>query len=223
MKVNVNINFIRGIALILMLAANFFALGAFVFFPKDSLNWFNIIYITGGIIFIAANGLNSYYSKSNREKGVTLLLLAVIYFFITFLISSYSEYSLTVFFGLLALLAVCKFLSDLLKKPDKSYILLISVLLIALGVLTSYYKVNFDLLAILNFKTSLAAEFDFFPFLPFAGVYFIAMYFGSFISGDYEGGLKSDFISKIGKHGFLIYFVFSLLFIGILFAVALFV
>jgi uncharacterized membrane protein len=224
------IDLVRGIGVILMILFHFiFDLSFFgiINFRPDQLPW-NLIARTAQIIFIVCAGITFTFSTEKSQdlkiskifQGklkylITLSSLALLITLITWLIFR----NQFVIFGILHFYVIATLLTIPLRKL-KIWNALLGILILVI----SFVIPKFDALwwtypLGLNNPTFLA--FDYFPLLPWYGVFLIGVAIGSFLINKnilqtYQPVFQNMPLETIGKHSLLIYLFHQPIIAGLL-------
>lgn len=207
---NFEIDFFRGVAVILMIYFHtIFDLKEFFGFNVNYLSGYNF-YIgkTAAVLFILVSGISSSLSKSNLKRGLKFFAYAMIITLITNFISG-----MEIYFGILHFLGLSMIFAHFLLflKPKVFYISNILILIICIGldgiirglVPTNNYLLMFGIIND-NFASA-----DFYPLVPWFGVFSIGLIIGKFF---YRGTIQSyafrnNFINLVGRNSLVVYFV----------------
>lgn len=225
------IDFFRGIAIILMVISNFVTdLKYFLGYSEYLLFWsFFALFVASSFVFISGVSFNVSFSKKVASKNLTyksyfnrFLKLSVIAVAIT-AVTAYFLTSGTIYFGIMHFLAISGILGIIFYRFKKLN-LFFSVIFLFLGVLFSeivldtYWLLPFGILPT-NFYT-----LDYFPIFPWFGVYLLGM---SFSEKYYKNGVsnnsfeifKTGFFNKIcilGQNTLIIYIIHQPVLVGLL-------
>ena len=213
------IDFFRGLAVIFMLAFNYsFALSFLGLLSFESwIFWFAFPRVVAGMfIFISGLSLALSLSRSKKisfrkyaKRAAAIFSLGLLATAATWLVFSQE----TIIFGILHFLGVSVLIGFLLRK-FKSGLLAIGIAAIAAGIALSYLTANFPWLLWLGLAPQNFSTFDYFPLLPWIGVFLIGMYFGKTL---YANGkrryrvMQQPALSKVlcflGRHSLAIYVI----------------
>lgn len=155
---------------------------AFGNFHSSDLSLYLTYFFSSGI-FIVVSGILSSFSRNTFKEGVFLAFVAATITAVSAAMSSLMNMGggLTIWFGILHLMAVCMLLSPIFKKLPKFALPFVAALLFALGILFHTFTItdgNLKFLAILNFRCVGFYSSDYFPILPFAGLYAAGVFIG---------------------------------------------
>lgn len=210
---------IRGVGVILMILFHLiFDLYFFkiINFPPDQLPWI-LIARAAQIIFIVCAGITFAFStekspdlkiskifQSKLKYLLTLSSLALLITLITWLLFG----DQFVIFGILHFYVIATLLTIPLQKLKIWNGLLGILILLAAFLLPKFDALWWTYPLGLNAPTFLA--FDYFPLLPWYGVFLIGVALGSFlisknIFSNYQSIFRNLTLEKIGKHSLLIY------------------
>lgn len=170
-------------------------------------------------LFVLLSGVCTHLSRSNLRRGLWCALFAAVITAISTLVGS------PIRFGILHLLAVCLILHPLLVRPCSS---LPDMLGFAMGVLVFFLSFRLpygiigvatpipdalwdrDLLFPLGFPHRTMTSADYFPLLPWGGLFFAGCYAGRWLlklpcgllNRSHSGGMAA-----IGRHTIILYLI----------------
>lgn len=210
------VDFVRGVALLLMLLFNWsFALdyiGVFTIASGD-LYWFWFPRFIGAMfVFVAGFSFSLSYSKiKNKDmaavykkylaRGAKIFSLGLLITLVTYIFATEG----TVYFGILHLIGLSVILAVVFRNLEKVNLLL-GALFILGGVYLHYSAFTFNWLLWLGFKPYGLYTFDYFPVLPWFGVFLIGMYSGGVARIKAKAGPKiSGPLQFLGRHTLPIY------------------
>ena len=224
------IDFLRGLSIILMVGyhllfdlGQFRGLDRFLGFSTDlsTFAWRTAQYFFAAL-FVVLSGISSTLSRSNRRRGlrllaVSLLVTAVTYFF---------EPASAVYFGILQCLAVSILLyGAAFKKAGPVTCLVWGALVLGMGAavpaLNRALAIRFDWLLPFGIHTPTYSSFDYFPLVPWLGVFLLGASLGKSVYAARRSllpwRLPESFINIAGRHSLLIYIVHQPIIMGILY------
>jgi uncharacterized membrane protein len=229
------IDFLRGIAIILMIIFNYsFALYYLNIYTLASgpLYWYVFPRLIGGMfIIISGLSLTLLYSQIKNKKdatkkfysrGLKIFGLGILITAITFLTFP----NAFIIFGILHLIGVSIILSLFFLKYRRFNIVL-GLSAILLGFYLQNFRFDFPWLLWLGFIPKNFYTFDYWPILPWFGVTLLGISFGNFLyrNGkrlfrikDFSDNPVVKFVSFLGRHSLTIYLVHQLLLIAVLLA-----
>jgi uncharacterized membrane protein len=213
------LDFLRGIAIILMISFHFLW----------NLNYFNLIeielyegipgliqlssaslflFLVGVILTINFNSVENYVKKF-LKRGIIIFSAGIIISLITFIVFP-NEF---IYFGVLHLIGVSIIFSIPLIKR-KEFNLILGIILLLIPSLINLNSIQIPELMILGIGTPRPA-LDFFPLIPWHGFVLIGIFFGNEFYSKLKPLLKFkkpefkliSFIELLGKHSLLIYFL----------------
>lgn len=172
------------------------------------------------ILFIFISGISCLFSRSNVKRGIRVMLCAVCITLITYIFDA----ELIIAFGILHFLGVCMIISPMLKNLNKYLLILTGSAALFTGIyLIPKINVSYNFFFPFgitngNFKSS-----DYYPLLPWVGVFLFGMAFGKIIYKNKKSILGinpgQNPINLLGRHTLVIYMVHQPLTIAILTAV----
>jgi uncharacterized membrane protein len=224
------IDFFRGLSIILVVCYHLlYDLGAYVgverFFgfstDLSTIAWTIAQYFFAGL-FVVLSGTSSTLTRSNLRRGLKLLAVSLAVTAITYIFDS----SQTVWFGILQLLAVSILIFGLAFKKAKSGTCAAwGVFVLGLGLAVSLLKksmtIPFDWLLPLGIHSPGYASFDYFPLIPWFGVFLIGAVLGRSVYAPRRSllpwRLPQTFVNAAGRHSLLIYIVHQPVILGVLY------
>ena len=226
------IDFTRGIALVMMLVSNFVTdLQFFANYAAFSLFWWWLARITAFIfVFLVGISLNISYNKAKKEGtanfskflkrglfifGLGLLITVVTYFTIP---QAYIR------FGVLHLIGLSIILAYPFMKLKRGVSLWLGLAFIVLGSVLSAITLNTGAFLLIGLTPSGFVSVDYFPLLPWFGVVLCGLYFGKlwYAKGERKFNLKHELSKKnpicfLGRNTLWIYLIHQPIFIAILY------
>ncbi|MCX6816147.1 MAG: heparan-alpha-glucosaminide N-acetyltransferase [Candidatus Aenigmarchaeota archaeon] len=219
------IDALRGIAVILMVIFNYaFTLKYFHVFEAGGgeLFWFYFPRAVAGVfIFLAGLSLAISYARRKDaryvvKRGLWIFLIGIAITLVTFFVVPQG----TIYFGILHLIGLSIILSLLLIKFDR-LILFAGALFIIVGNYITTLTVKTPYLLWLGLMPENFYTFDYFPLLPWFGLFLFGMYAGKLL---YKNGKRiyrikerNPFLCRIGGHSLVIYIIHQPILIAILY------
>lgn len=219
MKRIVEIDFFRGIAILLMM----------IFHTVFNLNYFlgmNIEYAKGfwyyegklsAIMFMVLAGISSNFSKRTTKRGLKIFALGMLLTAITFLL----DREMYIKFGILHFMGISYLLSPLLKKIDTGISFLLGITIIIIGDIFYELTVNSPQLYPLGLMSKDFASLDYYPLFPYLGVFIFGIIFYRMV---YMRGkrilpmdLKPNLLSEMGRYSLVIYLFHQPVILGLLY------
>lgn len=228
------IDFLRGLAIILMIGYHFFFdlnfFGIYSFNLSSGPLWYFPRIIAGTFIFLA--GLSLYLSYSRAEisrtysgggelflkylkRGVWIFSLGLVITLATWIFIR-QEF---IIFGILHFIG----LAIILEYPFLRYCqryrylnLVVGLIFIIIGIYINSLTFNFDWLLWLGFIPQNLTTVDYFPLLPWLGVVSIGIFAGSILYRNYNRKFQLPNLSThrpiqiftfLGRHSLIIYFI----------------
>ncbi len=223
------IDFARGIAVILMVLFNWsFALEFLNVYSIDAgwIYWWLFPRIIASMfIFIAGLSFSISYAKNKHPKkhvqrGLKIFGIGMLATLVTYTL--FPKY--IIIFGILHLIGLSIILGPYLAKLKK-YVVVLGVILAAVGIIVSGLAIASPWLLPLGIPPSNFTTFDYFPILPWLGVFMVGLYFGMTAYGNEGRRFKSigqhaaaKPLSYIGRHSLIIYIIHQPALIAILIA-----
>ncbi|HEV8289852.1 MAG TPA: heparan-alpha-glucosaminide N-acetyltransferase [Candidatus Norongarragalinales archaeon] len=198
----------RGLAVVMMIASNFVTdLQYFGHFDGGAF-WQYFALATGALfVFIAGFSLElaRRHGKTTREfakRGIVLLLLGFLITLVTwwFIPKDFVRW------GVLHLLGASILLAQPLAKMGRELLLVLGLLLIAGGVLAGEMAASSDGFAFLGFKSAGFSSVDYFPLLPWFGVFLL----GIFAAKSFElkeSSPRAGWMGWLGRNSLAVYMV----------------
>lgn len=201
------LDFLRGLAVLIMIYFHFV-------FDLVEIYGYPFIYATGplhyigqaaAITFIFIAGVSSTFSRSNLKRGAKVLAIGIIITIVTHLMGK----DFGVKFGILHFMGISMMLYPVLNKLMNRYLTLIALLIIIFGNIFSKKSTPNDILFMFNLTSSTFTSSDYYPLLPWLGVFIFGIIIGRICYKnkksvfDYE--LRDNIINKTGRHSLLCY------------------
>lgn len=203
------VDFCKGLAFLGML---FFH----IIFDLHEWKGFNINYQTGiyawigdlsAILFIVLSGVSIHFSKNPLKRGLKIFGVAALITIITFFMGPL----MVIWFGILHCLGVCAILYPLLKKVPTSLLVLGAIGIVLMQGFIQSMRVNVYFFVPLGIIPQRFASADYFPLIPWLGVYVLGMVVGRVLYKEpvsrFRHSGQTFFITKLGKHTLLLYII----------------
>jgi uncharacterized membrane protein len=211
------IDALRGLAVVLMVIHHLlYNLTAFLSAPLwlftnpvfDTLH-----YIFAGL-FILLSGVSSRFSRSNAQRGSTVVVLAVLITYVTY------RMDMPIWFGILHLLGLSMMFFGLTEKfwdviPEKAAPFIFITLIVVTAFIKTYIPIGSenlwirDILNVLGWPQSGFRSFDYFPILPWIFVFLLGTWAGIYIRDrklpDWFYEVTLPVFPAIGRKSLLIY------------------
>ncbi|MBN1273207.1 MAG: DUF1624 domain-containing protein [Candidatus Aminicenantes bacterium] len=228
------IDFLRGFSIILVVCYHLlYDLSAYVG-TKRFLGWSTDLSTTAWIVaqhffaglFIVLSGTSSTLTRSNTRRGLRLLVVAMAVTVVTYVFDSSSA----IWFGILHLLAVSILIFGAAFKNAKAITCTVwGVFVLGLGLVLSFLKkgmtIRFDWLLPFGFHSPGYSSFDYFPLIPWLGVFLIGAAMGRSIYAPRRSliprRLPQTFVNTAGRHSLLIYILHQPLILAVLYVLGL--
>lgn len=156
-------------------------------------------------LFILLSGISSTLGRHTLRRGLLILCWGMILTIITYVYNS----DIYIRFGILHLIGLSMILSQLFAQVRLCILLPVSLAIIAVGNFNATITVNEPFLFPVGLLTNDFASIDYYPLLPWFGVYLIGIIAGRTIYGDKTSLIpRSSFFSlltSIGQHSLTIY------------------
>lgn len=203
------IDFLRGIALILMVVFH-------IVFDMSDIYKYPVYYDRGffyyvgkasAILFMLVSGVSCSLSRSNVKRGVKILGIAMIITMVTHLYDA----DLGIKFGILHFLGICMILYPLFK-PMKGYLLiLLATSIIIVGNIFAGITVHNELLFPIGLTTSTFSSSDYYPLLPWMGVFLYGVFAGRTLYSNRKSlfgfEMMDNPVMMLGRHTLLVYII----------------
>ena len=212
------VDFLRGLSIILVVGYHLlYDLGAYVgverFFgfltDLSTVAWLVAQHFFAGL-FIVLSGTSSTLSRSNLRRGLKLLAVSIAVTTVTYIFDSSS----TVWFGILQLLAISILIYGAAfekAKPITCAIWGVFVLgsTYAVHMLKKSMTIQFNWLLPFGIHTPDYSSFDYFPLIPWFGIFLIGAALGKSVYAPRQSllpwRLPQTFVNAAGRHSLLIY------------------
>jgi uncharacterized membrane protein len=228
------IDFLRGLAIILMVGSHLlFDLGEFrgvkrfLGFSTDlaSSAWIMAQLFFAGL-FVVLSGISSTLSRNNVRRGLKLLAVSLLVTAATYVFDATSA----VYFGILQCLAVSMLLyGAAFEKAGPVACAAWGAFVIGLGaalpVLKKMLMVRFDWLMPFGITGPTFSSFDYFPLIPWLGIFLVGAALGKFVYASKRSllpwRLLRTFVNAAGRHSLVIYIVHQPIIMGVLYVLGL--
>ena len=224
------IDFLRGLAIILMVGYHLlFDLGEFRgvktflgFSTNLSTIAWTIAHFFFATLFVVLSGTSGTLSRNNVRRGLRLLAVSLAVTVATYVFDPSS----TVFFGILQCLAFSMLIyGAAFEKSGPAACASWGALVIGLGVaapvLRRALEVRFDWLMPFGIHSPTFSSFDYFPLLPWFGVFLAGAAWGKSVYAPKRSllpwRLPVTFVNIAGRHSLLIYIVHQPVIMGVLY------
>lgn len=215
------IDFLRGIAIILMIAFHL------VYNLKEFYSY-NIEYTSGfwyyegktaAIMFMVLAGMSATLSKNSLKRGMQVFGYGMIIAFVTF----FYDPKMYVRFGILHLLGFGMAAHHYIGGWKTHYLIVLGIGALFLGERISKLTVTSPFLFPLGLLSKGFSSFDYYPIFPWLGVFILGVVLGKILYADRKGFFsfypRFDPIAYMGRHSLFIYLVHQPALIALLFIV----
>lgn len=226
------IDFLRGVSIILMVGYHLlYDLGEYrglekvlVFTTDLGRPGWIVAQAFFATVFVVLSGVSGTLTRSNVRRGLRLLAVSFLVTAVTFVF----DRSSAVWFGILQCLAVSMLLyGAAFEKAGAAVCAAAGALVLGLGAFMPAVKkalaVTFDWLLPLGLHSPTFASFDYFPLIPWFGVFLLGAALGKTVYASRRSLLPwrppVTFVNFAGRHSLLIYLVHQPVFMGILYLI----
>jgi len=224
------IDFLRGLAIILMVGyhllfdlGEFRGIKRFLGFSTDlsSVAWTVAQYFFAGL-FVVLSGTSSTLSRNNVRRGLRLLAVSFAVTAATYVFDPSSA----IYFGILQCLAFSMLIyGAAFEKAGPVACAAWGALVFGLGAVLPILKkglaVRFDWLLPLGITSPSFSSFDYFPLIPWLGIFLIGSALGKSVYASRRSllpwPLPKTFVNAAGRHSLLIYIVHQPVIMGVLY------
>lgn len=225
------IDFLRGIAIIMMIIFHF--LWNLNYFYKFNIilssGFWKIFQITAACLFLFLVGISLTISnikknvkyKKYLKSGLKIFSFGLIITLVTIFIFPNSF----VIFGILHLIGISIIISYIFRK-FKYVNLILGISFIIIGNILKNYVVNFNWLIFLGLRPNIFSSVDYFPIFPWFGMILIGLFFGKILYSTNKRNFKLKNLSEnpiikvlcfLGKKSLIIYLLHQIVLYGIFF------
>ncbi len=228
------IDFLRGLAIILMVCYHFlFDLGEFVGIKKF-LGWSTDLSKTAWIIaqfffaglFVVLSGTSSTLSRNNVRRGLRLLAVSLLVSAATYIFDAASA----VYFGILQCLAVSMLVYGAAFEKARAAVCaaagaVVLGLAAALPAIKRALAVQSNWLMPFGLHGPSFSAFDYFPLIPWFGIFLVGAALGKTLYASKRSllpwRLPRTFVNFAGRHSLVIYIVHQPVIMGVLYVLGL--
>lgn len=230
------IDLIRGVAIVLMVIFHLlFDLSEYYYFPIDYTG--GLLAFVGrmaGVLFIMTAGISSAFSRSNIKRGLRVFGIGLLLTLATYVI----DQGLFIKFGILHFLGLAMIMHPLLNKLKTDWLAILGTIILVVGYYFNQVTVSVGFLFPLGLMNPGFGSLDYYPLLPWLGVFMYGMIAArvfyqkgevgqeSQADQDKQGGIKkrpvaarvyrANFLAYIGRHSLIIYLAHQPILIGLL-------
>ena len=224
------IDFLRGLSIILVVGYHLlYDLGAYVGIKRflgwstdlSTVAWTVAQHFFAGL-FIILSGTSSTLTRSNIRRGLRLLAVSLAVTAVTYVFDPSSA----VWFGILQLLAVSILIFGAAFEKARpltcaAWGVVVFVLSAALHLLERGMTIRFDWLLPFGIHSPGYSSFDYFPLIPWLGVFLIGAALGRSVYAPRRSllpwRLPQTFVNAAGRHSLLIYIAHQPVILGVLY------
>lgn len=228
------IDFLRGLSIILVVCYHLlYDLGAYVGIKRflgwstdlSTVAWTVAQHFFAGL-FIILSGTSSTLSRSNIRRGLRLLAVSIAVTAVTYFFDPPSA----IWFGILQLLAVSIMIyGAAFERAKPVTCAACGVFILGLGVVLHLLKrsmtIGFDWLLPFGIHSPGYSSFDYFPLIPWFGVFLIGAALGKSVYAPRRSllpwRLPQTFVNAAGRHSLLIYIVHQPVILAVLYVLGL--
>jgi uncharacterized membrane protein len=228
------IDFLRGLSIILVVGYHLlYDLGAYVGI-KRFLGWSTDLSTVAFMVaqhffaglFIVLSGTSSTLTRSNKRRGLKLLAVSLAVSAVTYIFDP----SEAVWFGILQLLAVSILIFGAAFEKARpvtcaAWGVFVLGLAAALHLLKSSVAIRFDWLLPLGIHSPGYSSFDYFPLIPWFGIFLIGAALGKSVYAPRRSllpwRLPQTFVNAAGRHSLLIYIAHQPVILAVLYVLRL--
>ena len=223
------LDFLKGIALILMIITHlFFDLSEFFSVDVSSFGSFpSAVGKISAIIFMTVCGVSATIGKRNVQNGFRLLALATALSLVTAIFDRITGSEICIKFGILHFLAFAMIVSYFSKKLPVPVLVLLSFASFLLGKCFLSRFVNFPLLFPFGLRTREFFSGDYYPLFPNLSYIFFGNAVGKMLYKEKKSVFKKsvkgfDVFNFLGRNTLVLYFIHQPILILILIFISLF-
>ena len=228
------IDFLRGLSIILMVFDHLFfdlinIYNIHIPLVSDFAGSYKILEYFFAGCFILMSGISSSFSRSNLKRGLRLFLIALLLTLVTYALTLFNvvDKSFVIVFGILHFLAVCMLLSSVLTKLNSYVLIVIGGAIIACGPfvdklnelirldelnhINNYFNNIPNYFAIFGIYNSSFFSGDYFPLVPWLGIFVIGIAFGKIFYKEKKSlikfELKPNLFNYVGRYSIWVYLI----------------
>lgn len=223
------LDFLKGVALILMILNHFFFdLSEFFAANVSAFEGFaSVVGKTSAIIFMIVCGVSATIGKRNIKNGLRLFALAMVLTIVTAIFDRIAGTEICIKFGILHFLGLSMIISYFSKRLPVPILLLFAVGSFALGKYFSGIFVNTPFLFPFGLRTRLFFSGDYYPLFPNLCYVFLGNTIGKVLYNEKRSIFQKTFkafepFNFLGRHTLVLYFVHQPVLILILLIISLF-
>ncbi|MDI6697416.1 MAG: heparan-alpha-glucosaminide N-acetyltransferase [Candidatus Saccharicenans sp.] len=224
------IDFLRGLAIVLMVGyhllydlGDFAGLEKFLGFTTDLTTpaWLVAQHSFAGL-FVILSGISSNFSQNNFRRSLKYLAVALVISAVTYVFDSGS----VILFGIIHCLGVSALIYGLFFKKSGAVACLVTGIIIAalsalLPAASRIMSLDSNWLLPLGLHRPDFASFDYFPLIPWLGVFLVGVALGRWLytskKGLFSRELRPTFFNWCGRHSLWIYLLHQPVILGILY------
>lgn len=196
------LDFLRGVALIAMVYFHtIYDLSEFFYYPVSYSEGYNF-YIgkISAILFMLISGTSSSLSANNTKRGIKVLSIAMLITIITHLY----DWDYGIKFGILHFLGVGMLLSPVFIKLNKYALIALGIGILGIGDFITEINTSVNYLFPFGITDSSFASSDYYPLVPWLGVFLIGLSLGKLLYSDMRSllpfGMNDNLIMLAGRH-----------------------
>lgn len=212
------LDFFRGIALLLMTYFH-------VLYDLSEIYGYGINYNSGvnyiigktsAVLFIFISGVSCSLSRNNVKRGFKTFILGIIITLATWSFDS----RFVILFGILHFLGLCMMLSVIFVKLNHLLLWGAGLMFYIFALVIKDISVPYDYLALIGLKSDNFISSDYYPLIPWMGVFFFGLGTGKIIYSQRKSifgfDLKENMVSRAGRHTLLYYILHQPIIIGVI-------
>jgi len=214
------LDLLKGLALVLMIYFHIvYDLDVIFQYGVDSSSLLNDLTAkASGSLFIFAAGVSSYLTHNNFKRAARVLGIALLITLLTYLYDP----GMVITFGILHFLGTSIILSLLFRQVPPFGLLVLGVAaILGAPVLTGLPLPHHWLLFPLGIAPETAISSDYYPLLPWFGVFLLGNGAGKWFYKDrrsiFEGSPANRLLTMAGRHTLLIYLIHQPIIIGVIY------
>ncbi len=172
------------------------------------------------ILFITISGISTSLSRSSWKRGLKVLGAALLITLASYLF----DHNFFVIFGILHFIGLSMILSGAFKKLDNFMLIAVAAAILVVGYTLPLDNFSNDYLMMLGFRSQAFASSDYYPLLPYFGIFLIGMVLGRILYSERKSLLKPLpyhwTISIAGRHTLPVYLIHQPLILFILYLIS---